>query len=70
MLEATPAETVTAVGYDIACLACGMPVTYVEAGRLELLVEAHRLPVLFSVHVRHRGRDQVWVCRDPRPLTT
>lgn len=70
MLDATPTDTVTAVGYDIACQACGMPATYVEAGRLDLMVLAHHLPVLLAVHIRVRGRDQVWVCRDPRPLTS
>lgn len=67
MLDAE--SSVTTTGFDVACQACGMAPFHVRAGLLEVLVNAHRLPVLLAVHIRYRGRRQTWVCRQPRPLT-
>jgi hypothetical protein len=67
VLDADTAVTTT--GFDIGCQACGMAPFHVRAGMLEVLVQAHQLPVLLAVHICYRGRPQTWVCRQPRPLT-
>jgi hypothetical protein len=69
VLPAAADATVTTTGFDVGCDACWMPPAHVPAGLLEPLVAAHRLPVLLTIHIRYRGRQQVWICRRPRPLS-